>query len=280
MSDCESVMSSHSASSVTLSKMSCPHCSKDLQARAMFAHIRKYHYNDFLKSTCKRFLEDAETGKPLRVFWTVVNDFDEEEEVSIYACLSSNKTFLSLHKATAHFAKDKTLLKDHNKQLKQVKKDYMAMKKQVTKAKRTESPFKLRLKTAMEANDPELARALWRGILNHKRTCEIAMILCNRRCYCDSTPCFRDSEEISFLDVKKYHHILLNRVQMLLHEKSLNVKNLRALWIDFDMFIHKTLKESLFGFSEDMKVLHPSYNYVGEEKFYNYATEEMQGVSF
>lgn len=284
MSDSDSVFSSHSSGSITLAKMACPHCAKDLQARAMFAHIRKFHYADFLKSTSKRFIEEAETGKPLRVYWTVVNDFDEETEISIYACLSTNKTFTSIVRAEAHFAKEKAALKDHNKQLKQIKKDFITAKKQRSKS-RKQDPLIHRYNMALESNDVHLARSLWRGILNEQKTCELGLMICQRRGYVNETPCYvmrsnRRSLEITYAELKLKHQTLMNEIDEYKNQKCLNAKILSNVWRSVFSFWRDYYVESLMGFHEDLKQLQSTFNHQGDDEFYGFATAEMEGVDF
>lgn len=289
MSDTSSVSSSHSTMSVSLSKMECPYCNKDLQVRGMFAHIRKFHNVELLKNTNRRWLDEASAGNPLRVWWTKKNDFDEDEETILYVCLSTNKTFTSAMKAQAHFQKDKDALKDHNKQLKQLRKDFETMKKADNKKKKQEAntdPYILRRNNAFNNNDPELAHAIWRGILNSKKVCECALVICKRRGYKPDTPMYlwdkyhKMFEEIKFSDFIVHHEKLMTKIETLIQAKCLDVMLLHKIYMEVLCFWLQNYKESIMAFHEDMKELHPIYNCIAEEKYYNYATEEMEGVVF
>lgn len=269
--------------------MECPYCNKELQVRGMFAHIRKFHNDELLKNTSRQWIEDAENGKPLRVWWSKKNDFDEDEETVIFVCLSTNKTFMTELKAQQHFAKEKAALKDHNKQLKQLKKDYEAMKKAAAKAKKQaikQDPYILRRQAAFDSNDPELARAIWRGILNNKKTCECAMMLCNRRRYRPETPVYMlDTkqgmfEQVPFYKLQNKHEKLMLKIQTLEQAKCMDAKLLDKVYKEVLSFWIQDYQESMMGFHDDMRNVQPLYNYQGEEKFFHYATEEMEGVGF
>jgi hypothetical protein len=267
-------------------KMECPFCIKDLQARAMFGHIRKFHNDELLKSTSRRWITEAETGEPLRVFWSKKNDFDEDEDTVLYVCLASNKTFVSEHKANEHFAKDKTAKKEHNKQLKQLKKEYDTMKKlQAKKAKqRPESAFDIALRT----NDPELARAIWRGILHHRKVNQCSMMICRRRGYSESTPMYLyNNKENRYTDtyfptfVEAYEK-LMNQVDELKDNECLETKVLLDLYFALWNFWDQNFRESLFEFRESILEAFPLYNHGvnGDDKFYGFATDEMEAVNF
>ena len=287
MSDISSVFSSHSATSVSLSKMDCPFCAKELQVRGMFSHIRKFHENEFLKNTSRRWITEAEKGQPLRVYWTKKNDFDEDEETILYVCLSTNKTFTTAYGCEQHFKKNKDAVKDHNKQLKQLKKDFEAYKKAEEKKKKAEmkvDPFILRRNNAFSTNSPELARAIWKGILNNKRILTLAMYLC--KSYTPDTPMYifdkryKIFEEIRFDDFKIHHEKLMTKIETLLEAKCMDVHLLDKVYIESLCFWLQNYNESVMGFHNDMKEMYPIYNCIGDEKFYNYAIEEMEGVDF
>jgi len=289
MSDCASVLSSHSATSISNCKMECPTCHKEIQVRVMFNHIRKLHPDELLRNTTQSWIADAENGKPLRVWWSKLNDFDEEEETVIFACLSTNKTFTNEAKAMQHFQKDKAALKEHNKQLKQLKKDLTAYKKAQQKKKKElikQDPYILRRNNAFNTNDPDLARAIWRGILNSKKVCELAMMICNRRGYTKDTSMYiydkrhKMFEQVTFFDFTLYHNALMEKINEAIAEQCMDTAALHKLFIEAYCFWHQNYDESIMGFHADMKALHPCYNYVPDEKFYNYATEEMEGVAF
>jgi len=255
----------------------------------MFSHIRKFHHDELLKSTSRRWITDAENGKPLRVFWTKKNDFDEEEETVLYVCLSTEKTFVTELRAQQHFAKDKAALKDHNKQLKQLKKDFEAHKKAQAKAakqKATTDPYILRRNNAFNTNDPELARSIWRGILNSKKVCELAMYICKKSSYNPDTSMYvwdkRQSmfEEVRFDDFTIRHEKLMTKVETLLQAKCMDVMLLHKVYIEVLCFWYQNYTESIMGFHEDMKALRPFYNWQPDEKFYDYAIDEMEGVDF
>lgn len=289
MSDASSVCSSHSATSVSLSKMECPYCNKDLQVRGMFAHIRKLHHDELLKSTNRRWITEAENGSPLRVWWTKKNDFDEEELTILYVCLGSNKTFTTAYGCQQHFKKDKTALKEHNKELKQLKKDFEAHKKAQAKASKQKvktDPYMLRRINAFNTNDPELARSIWRGILNNKKVCELSLYICNKSRYYPSTPMYfwdkkqKMFEEIRFDDFNVCHEKLMTKVETLLETKCMDVMLLHKVFCETLCFWDQNYRESIMGFPYEMKALYPIYNYQPDQKFFDYAIDEMPGVDF
>ena len=113
--DNHSVASGGSSRSSTNEKTECPHCQKEFQNRAIFNHIRTKHPKDLIDSTITKWIGEAEQGAALKVVWFKKNDFDEEEDVTIYACLSSNKTFTTEVRANAHFKKNPDHRKEHVK---------------------------------------------------------------------------------------------------------------------------------------------------------------------
>lgn len=271
--------------------MECPYCAKELQVRGMFSHIRKFHNEELLKNTSQRWIDDAMTGQPLRVWWSMKNDFDEEVETVIYVCLSSNKTFTSQPKAMEHFKKDKAALKEHNKQLKELKKLYTQHRKEETKKKKVtktkEDPSTLRFMTARASNDPELARSIWRGILNNKTTLEICKTICLRRGYeMETSMYFFDKkqkmmEQIPFSQFMIHYNVMIDEVDRNLESQCLNVKVLMDLYFRTLGFWQMNFTESLMNLNEDLRILHPLFNIIlGDDKFYGYATEEMKGVDF
>jgi hypothetical protein len=258
----------------------------------MFAHIRKFHPQELMKNINREWLADADQGKPLRVWWSKKNDFDEDEETVLYVCLSTDKTFTTGFGCEQHFKKDKAALKDHTKQLKQLKKDFEAHKKATVKAakmKKVENkktPYNLRFVEARNRNDPDMARAIWRGILNNKKSCECAMVICKRRGYGSNTSMYvfdnkhRLFEEINFSDFIPLHEKLMTKIETLLQVKCMDVKILEQAYREVLYFWLQNYTESIWGFNEDVTAMHPSHRCPTDELFYNYAAEEMEEVDF
>lgn len=146
--------------SATNSKIECPHCSQELQARVIFNHIVKKHPKELLDHV----MNVSDGGKALEVRWSKKNDFDEEEDVIIYACLATNKTFTTEIKANAHFKKDKEALKEHTREMKK-------LLKRATDEKNKKKPHPLLLKYREDKmnNSPILARVFWRCIIFHRK---------------------------------------------------------------------------------------------------------------
>jgi hypothetical protein len=164
MDDSRSAASEHSAS---LGKMECPHCSKDFQARSLFKHIRLTHFTEFInsinESKCKL---NSDPEAPLEITWTKKNDFDEDELVTLYACLTTDKTFITSTRALAHFKKDKKAFTEHKKQMKKLFAD-IARRDKMRKEELDNSAVIKRWRKAMAENDPVIADAYWRNILWH-----------------------------------------------------------------------------------------------------------------
>jgi hypothetical protein len=154
-----------SGGSATNTKIECPHCSKEVQARVMFNHIRKLHRKELIDTSMN--IKEAENGKALEVMWFKKNDFDEEEAVVIYACMATNKTFTIESRANAHFKKNPDALKEHKKEMKK-------LMKQIEEEKKKSKPHPLLLKYHQDkkSNCPILARIMWRAIQYHEIGCK------------------------------------------------------------------------------------------------------------
>jgi hypothetical protein len=166
MEDTHSVASGQSAS---LGKMECPHCSRDFQVRSLFKHIRLNHFSDFIDSIndskCKL---NSDPEAPLEITWTKKNDFDEEELLVFYACLATDKAFVTSARALAHFKKDKKAFTEHKKQMRKLFAD-IDKRNQKRKMEVNNSPMIIRWRKALEENDPLVAAAYWRNILWYQK---------------------------------------------------------------------------------------------------------------
>ena len=112
--------------SLARSKEVCPCCDKELQARAMFNHMRKLH-PDFLKGlycvwTDEKMDELIKAIAPMPIEWKIIDDFDDEEDRILWGCLACNNTFTTEQTAQKHckLAKCKA---EHIKELKRIKKE-------------------------------------------------------------------------------------------------------------------------------------------------------------
>lgn len=256
--------------------------------RGLFAHIRKFHYEGLLKNTTRRFIEEADTGKALRVYWTKTNDFDEEEETQIFVCLSTNKTFATFEKATLHFNKDKAALKDHNKQLKQLKKDYNDYKKKQTKSKTNQNPTKARWDAAMASNAPQLAMALWRGMQRHKQAVEYGFLklqedkdfLKQQDVVWPMKGHIRAFERISYNEAIQRIQEYLNLYETYKTQRLMDVKTLYKLYSELWFLWSRVYEENLFGYSETFKMFRDDFNNTDTEKYYNLASDEMPSFDF
>jgi len=162
MNDSRSAASEQSAS---LGKMECPHCEKDFQVRSLFKHIRLNHFSEFLgsinESKCKL---NSDPEAPLEVTWMKKNDFDEEELITIYACLSTDKTFVSSARVLSHFKKEKKAFTEHKKEMKKLFADIEKRKVRM-QLEIDNSAVIRRWRKAIQDNDSCIAEAYWRNIL-------------------------------------------------------------------------------------------------------------------
>lgn len=167
-----SVASDVSAASKPLD---CPCCNKQIAARSIFLHIKSKHSGYFQQQTTKKWLTEAQLGKPLKIFWEKKNDFDEPELIVLFGCLSSGKTFNYEHKGITHFKKNPNDLKEHNTQIKGL----LAVRGEQLEEERKEQqklaltpPDKSEFVLMKNTNDPELLDALRWVIQNHLTVCE------------------------------------------------------------------------------------------------------------
>jgi len=169
--DSHSVISDQSASSKHLE---CPCCRKPFASRSVFHHIRTRHSGFFQQQTTKVWLQEAQKGKPLKVFWNCKNDFDEEDTVVLFGCLSSGKTFNLEHKALTHFKRNPKDLQEHNKQIELLIKTREADLEKERKDKLALAgipPEKSEYIEMKKDNNPELCGALLEVVKNHLEVC-------------------------------------------------------------------------------------------------------------
>ena len=168
MEDDNRSVTSNGSTSGSTSKTFCPCCKVAYQTKAIFNHIRKKHVEYFQMQTTKEWLKAAERGKPLKINWLVSND----EQIILYGCLSSGKTFQEEYKGLAHFTNSPKDLKEHNKQISELielRKEQLkseALKKIITPLEQNE------WKIARETNDPELIQVMRDIVMNHYQICE------------------------------------------------------------------------------------------------------------
>jgi hypothetical protein len=159
-------------------------------------------------------------------------------------------------------------------------------KKEKAKKAKTVKP-KTAFELARDQNSPELARAIWKGILHHKRVCEVAMMICQRRGYTNATVMYLYDMKTHVTGTVKYdvfneeYEKLMTTIQSLREQQCLDVNPLLDVWGRVWNFWSHNFRESLFEFSETMGEVLPSYNqFIGDEASYGYATDEMEGVDF
>ena len=255
----------------------------------MFNHIRKIHPDELLKNTTRKWLDDAESGKPLKVYWTTKDDFDEEHITAIYVCLSTNKTFVSAQKAEDHFKKDKAALKDHNKQIKDLKKQHAKFRKDKAKQDAKTNPRPAQHLRMYRENNPVLARMIWRGILHHKAVMDCCKLICMKRNFNEEKPMYlwddehMMNEQVTYEDFMIKHEFLVSRFNDCLESQCLNTKTLNALWFELHEMWRRNYRESVPWLFEELKYMKENFDAHFEgntDMFYGYATEDMEGVSF
>jgi hypothetical protein len=118
--------SNASSVSATFRNEKCPCCKKEFQARAMFNHLRKFH-PDMVKNMYgvwkpEEMDELIKTNAPFPIDWEETDDFDESVSKTLWGCLGCNNTFTTEYKAVKH-CNDKKCKKEHNAQLRRIKKE-------------------------------------------------------------------------------------------------------------------------------------------------------------
>jgi hypothetical protein len=152
--------------------LECPVCKRELAARSVFLHLKSKHQGYFQQQTTKKWLQESQLGRPLKVFWEVKNDFDEPELIVLFGCLSSGKTFNLEHKGLLHFKKNPSDLKDHNRLVSElIKTRNIDLASQKPKQLIGLVPEKQEYMDMKKNNDPELCLALLDVIDNHLIVC-------------------------------------------------------------------------------------------------------------
>jgi hypothetical protein len=164
----------HDGNSVTNSQMECPCCKNLLTVKNIFKHLQVKHHGYFHQQTTKKWLEEAQLGKPLKVFWNKTNDFGEEETIVIFGCISSGKTFTTESRGIIHFKKNPNDLREHNKQIQQLLKTRNAAleAERLEKEQKAIIPDRADYIAMKKNNDPELCGALRAVVDNHMQVCE------------------------------------------------------------------------------------------------------------
>lgn len=163
------------ASDVSLASkpIECPVCKKELAARSVFLHLKSKHIGYFQQQTTKKWLQESQIGKPLKIFWEITNDFGEEELIILFGCLSSGKTFNYEAKAISHFKKNPSDLKEHNRLVYELIKT-RAMDLATRKPVQLDGmpPERSEYINLKKSNDPELCLALLDVVKNHIAICD------------------------------------------------------------------------------------------------------------
>ena len=264
--------------------MECPHCQKELQVRYLFHHIRVHHISEFHAATQTQWIADAENGRPLKIHWDKMNDFDELETVVLYACLATDKCFMTEERGVRHFKHDPAALKKHNAELRKLKKE-LTLKIKKEQQLKAQNPIKYLVQTAQRDKDPRLTESLWRGLLHWKKGCDLAVTLGNSK--------FKQDFEFVTQEIpRKYmpwpeavqHYVdCCHKARSLLSSEDVDQAKLMGLYNKFWSFL-----EYFKTNYKEVSDLDPRLNYnckesivvqrdvdVLEEKFFYYATSDM-----
>lgn len=281
--DSQSVSSMHSAGSVSFKIEECLYCKKELQVRSLFSHIYKYHLDDFLKTCFLQPIENAVAGKPLKLQWTVKDDFDEERLINIFGCLATFKTFTTQEKAIFHLT-DKKRLSEHKKAAKELLKNKKKYMKDVQK-RRNKDP----LMAAIANKDPKLVQAYWTGLMHHKKVCEIALNICDERKYNKQTDMFliqmksdgsHNFKKVSYDEFMAYDKDLMNRVQTMYESKCKDLRKLGDLYCELWRHWRDSYCESIPYFNSTMQSIFPEYDTISDDNPDNFAvcSDKMERV--
>lgn len=122
----EDVASVASTTSVQKIVRQCPFCTKELQTRYLFKHIRNNHPDELFMCGDVYKIDDLtktmNTGSVFPFTFTLKNDFDETEDHKIYGCLACNNTFTNITRGNTHCQKKKCSAK-HKDAIKKIIKD-------------------------------------------------------------------------------------------------------------------------------------------------------------
>ena len=243
--DNKSVTSEGSVSSISLGKLDCPYCNKAFQTRSMFNHIYNKHHQKYLDNINSLWLLKAQTDLPLRVFWPYTNDFGEQDEQIIFVCLGSKKTFVTEERCLLHFKKNKNDLKEHNREIKKLKKHFSELKQEQEDegTKRRNAIKKLEAE-----NDPQYCRNLWRYVLHWEDIARIMVLLIKDRKKLDLPIEYaRTIGWNTYGDIVKAYEIAKKVQDEMIEVKLCNAKKQWELWGTYDKIIDAHQEMGVFA---------------------------------
>jgi hypothetical protein len=232
--------------------------------------------------TQKKFLDDAISGSPLKIYWITSNDFDEEVEEDLYVCLSSNKTFKTLERGVLHFKKDTKAKAEHIKAVKALKKSIEKEKKEKFK-KVVHTSYYMNEQALLKANDPKFARMIWRGILYHVGILNTCQWFAKFQEWSPIAPCgyynpmTRTIEEISWEEMNIRITQAVDRVDELRHEQCLNPSILQPLWYSLYHLWDRSLRDTMPTCPAWATAVKPN-EFTAETCYY--ATDTMEVIDF
>ena len=250
--------------------------------RYLFSHIHTKHPSELSSMTQSKFINEAITGIPLKMYWTITNDFDEEVEEDIYVCLGTSKTFKTMQRGMSHFKKDKKAKADHIKAVKALKKTIEKEKKVKQKIIPLDSHYQKELQM-IKTNDPNFARMLWKGILYHVgilKTCQWFATLqewspiAPSALYNTKTKAL---EDISWEELNLRITQAIDRVEELRQEKCLTPKILQPLWYSLYILWDKSLRDTMPTCPAWETAVKPN-GFTADTLYY--ANDRMEGVDF
>ena len=102
-------------------KIECEFCNNEFQARSYFNHCKTKHGLQFSLSMINLIKKVKDVSEPFLYEHHYTDEQDEQQILSIYICLASNKTFLNEKGWRSHFKKHPAELKKHIQELKKLK---------------------------------------------------------------------------------------------------------------------------------------------------------------
>lgn len=231
----------HDNTSVSNTAMECPVCKKELTVKHVFNHIKIKHTGYFQQQTTKKWLQEAQLGKPLKIFWNKKNDFDEEDTIVIFGCLSSGKTFTTESRGIAHFKKNPKDLKEHNKLVTEFLKtrDIQMEESRRQQDKQDNVPPERAAYIEMKKNnDPELCKALMDVINNHMDVCE--RLAKDAKEYLDMTSKVINSQAAGSQKTHTVREMLemLDKIRSWIDKKPTDFKTLSIILAHLWHFLH------------------------------------------
>lgn len=158
---------SHSIAPSSISghaKTSCPCCDVEITVTNLFNHIAGSHKDKLLDVGDSQWFSKAEPDAPFKMTYLVKNDFNGNRDLSVsyFACLASKKTFTTIQRALAHFAKNQADFTEHKKQARMLFTRYTARANKMAESDAfAASEYKARFAEHKKTSHPLLVRPMY-----------------------------------------------------------------------------------------------------------------------